>query len=394
MNKLKKQIHNIVLRVAIAVITLTFAVGVVAVANPTVFALTVAGSFATPNGGGNHAHGTTVHIHAGNRLGYVFASWYPPAAVANATIPNTTLVMPQSNLTVTATWQPIFLPVGTQWVSVVDSWLPHSQNGEGARLPGTWVTINAGTRPGHFFWGWMTSHNIELANPHSPVTSFLMPHSHVEVHAVWVPQDWAGAPGQDFIFIPGQGWWHPIFGFIGWDLPPGWGIPPVPPGWGWPQLPNLPWLWQVGPNWHHRQSGGVVMAYGGGIGNFPASAVAAVGTSISFQLRVERIAPIPAEGTTTLVGQWQKDGINHGNAFPIFVNADGIAVVNLNLPNVDAEHAGSYVLRVATMMGNATTFVDVSRPLRLSVQNPVETFTHDTPDYRIPRAPRPSLPGQ
>ncbi|MCL2819168.1 MAG: hypothetical protein FWD41_05530, partial [Actinomycetia bacterium] len=69
-------------------------------------------------------------------------------------------------------------------VTVNDSFATNS--GAGAYTAGSTVTIDAGTRTGYRFVGWtVDSGNATLANPDSPITTFVMPADHVVVTAHW-----------------------------------------------------------------------------------------------------------------------------------------------------------------------------------------------------------------
>lgn len=72
------------------------------------YRLTIAGSYASTSGAGRYAAGTVVSIHAGTRSGYQFSGWKasPDGKVsfADPSAPDTTFVMPDTDLTVSATW--------------------------------------------------------------------------------------------------------------------------------------------------------------------------------------------------------------------------------------------------------------------------------------------------
>lgn len=354
------------------------------------FSVTVSNSHAhlTGTGAGVYTSGQFVQIHAGSRTGYTFAGWIisPAGALAgdaffNSSSPNTAFYMPFSNITLTAQWNAHHMPAGTHWVSVIDSWIGAAASGEGARVPGSLVTINAGTRPFHRFSHWTVvwpSHLDmgHLFNSFESITTIVMPHTDVQIVANWVQTEWpdfwhpgwpgwpGASPGPGWVWHPGMGWWHPQF--------------------GWWHGGN--WQWG-GPFWQQRQPGGVTFGYTGA--NFPTDAVAEPGSSINFHLRMER-------GRTavnaTFVGQWIFDGQPHGNAFPITTDAGGSATITLHLPNITTSQTGSYSLRVATIINNETTHIDTARTLRLTVQAPPATLTGATPDSQIPRLVQPPRP--
>ena len=57
--------------------------------------------------------------------------------------------------------------------------------GEGTYFSGNTVTINAGSRPGYVFAGWITSDGVIFANPNNAITTFVMPAGDVVVIATW-----------------------------------------------------------------------------------------------------------------------------------------------------------------------------------------------------------------
>lgn len=70
--------------------------------------VTVADSYATESGAGMYKSGDTVSLHAGERAHYVFTGWHSSdagVAFADATDPDTTFVMPNGDVSVTATWR-------------------------------------------------------------------------------------------------------------------------------------------------------------------------------------------------------------------------------------------------------------------------------------------------
>ncbi|MCL2204460.1 MAG: hypothetical protein FWB88_11050 [Defluviitaleaceae bacterium] len=68
--------------------------------------------------------------------------------------------------------------------TVQGSHAPHS--GGGQFVPGTWVTIHAGTRTGFTFSGWeVNMGDVALSDETAPTTTFLMPHMPVTITARW-----------------------------------------------------------------------------------------------------------------------------------------------------------------------------------------------------------------
>lgn len=73
----------------------------------TKYAVTVSGSYAENTGAGDYTPGETVRIAAGTRSGYTFAGWTSGDGVtfADASATDTTFVMPDKAVAVTAAWQ-------------------------------------------------------------------------------------------------------------------------------------------------------------------------------------------------------------------------------------------------------------------------------------------------
>ena len=136
----------------------------------TLYALIVTNGF----GSGSYPPNTTVSITASNApYGQAFAGWtgYPelnPGSVG------TTLTMPASNITVTATFTN--LPVPTNYLLTVVG-----GNGGNSYLPGTVVAITANTPPsGQTFAGWS---GYAVANSNAASTTLTMPAADVTVFA-------------------------------------------------------------------------------------------------------------------------------------------------------------------------------------------------------------------
>jgi len=287
--------------------------------------------------------------------------------------------------------------------------------GGGNFSAGQTVSINAGHRHNHFFIGWSSSHNISLANPFSPSTTFTMPAANVHVTAIWVHVDqWTGWDWPDGTWpdwwwgqqwpdgqIP-DWWWNQQW--PGGQIPDWWwqnqwpGTNP-PPDWWWQQWPGgqLP-HWQrpgtnVTANWQVQQRGGVSFNYGDG--NFPETLAVSQGSNITFQLRVDRHL---ASFNANFVGQWLRNGQTHGSAFPITLSSAGFADIDLNIASLASGNAGDYALRVATVVNGTTTHVDTSRVAALSISGqgqaiiwPLQPELPDLPDVNPMPTPRPNL---
>ena len=70
------------------------------------YAVTVNNSYADASGAGSYAAGSVVAVSAGNRSGYTFNGWTTDSGVAfdDANAAETTFIMPDGNVTVTANW--------------------------------------------------------------------------------------------------------------------------------------------------------------------------------------------------------------------------------------------------------------------------------------------------
>lgn len=148
-------------------------------------AVTVVSASATgATGEGTFAGGTTVAIDAGTRDGYAFTGWtaVPTVTFADANSAVTTFEMPDTAVTVTAGWQEIT----GELVTVTSEGIGAS--GGGHFEEDATVTINAGTRDGYTFAGWIvTVGGVTLANANSAETTFVMGSEPVTVVANWAP---------------------------------------------------------------------------------------------------------------------------------------------------------------------------------------------------------------
>jgi hypothetical protein len=134
------------------------------------FTLVVSNGF----GSGSYPAGAVVPIVADAApAGQAFGGW-TGFAVSNPSLPEATLTMPSSNLTVTATFTNLPVPANYP-LSVVNG------AGSGSYLPGTVVEITANTPPGgETFAGWS---GYPVANSNAASTTLTMPAADVIVTA-------------------------------------------------------------------------------------------------------------------------------------------------------------------------------------------------------------------
>ena len=239
-------------------------------------------------------------------------------------------------------------PAHDTWhVDVSGSWAGVGASGQGHHRPGSTVAIDAGFRPGHDFLGWRVHHptHLIISNPLSRTATFTMPHSNVLVEAVWWPAGQELPPDFPWWTWPDGGWWQ-------W---------PDTPWWQWPDGGWRPGVnWSV--NWQNRNLGGVSFNFAHG--NFPPALAVTQGSTVNFQMRVERhLAPFNAN----FVGQWLRNGSAHGAAFPITLSHTGFSDIDLRIASVAPGNTGDYALRVATIVNGLTTHVDISRVSVLSI---------------------------
>jgi uncharacterized repeat protein (TIGR02543 family) len=145
------------------------------------YALSVVGSYADSSGTGRYLAGETVVISAGTRPGYVFAGWQSSGGVAfaNASASTTTVTMPASRTTVTATWS----PAAQYRVVIIGGGI--GDMGAGDYQAGATVAISAGRRLLFEFAGWTAIGNVTFADPSAETTTFTMPPGGVVVIATW-----------------------------------------------------------------------------------------------------------------------------------------------------------------------------------------------------------------
>ena len=129
------------------------------------------------------AYGSTVTIDAGTKTGYTFAGWTVNRGnviLKDASSSKTTFTMEDYDVTVTASWKI------NQYQVTVDG-----NGGDGATGGGTYdynstIVIRAGSRVGYTFKEWeVTSGDITILDPTSPVTTFTLGAANVTIKAIW-----------------------------------------------------------------------------------------------------------------------------------------------------------------------------------------------------------------
>ena len=122
--------------------------------------------------------GTEITLSAVPEAGYRFREWKVISGGVTAT--GGKFTMPDSNVEVMAVFEPI--PAVKYDVTVKGSYA--SASGTGSYSAGETVTIRAGSRKNYAFNGW-TSDDVDIADPGSANTSFVMPDGDVTVTANW-----------------------------------------------------------------------------------------------------------------------------------------------------------------------------------------------------------------
>ncbi len=98
---------------------------------PTTRTVTVNGSYASTTGAGEYEAGETVTIYAGSRIGYTFDGWTSSdVTITNAGSKTATFVMPDHDVTVTATWDKNSTGGGVVIPTVFPVNVKDSDNGE------------------------------------------------------------------------------------------------------------------------------------------------------------------------------------------------------------------------------------------------------------------------
>ena len=122
--------------------------------------------------------GTEITLSAVPKAGYRFKEW--KVISGGVTITGGKFTMPDSSVEVMAVFEPI--PAVKYDVTVKGSYA--SASGTGSYSAGETVTIRAGSRKNYAFNGW-TSDDVDIADPGSANTSFVMPDGDVTVTANW-----------------------------------------------------------------------------------------------------------------------------------------------------------------------------------------------------------------
>ena len=122
--------------------------------------------------------GTEITLSAVPKAGYRFKEW--KVISGGVTIAGGKFTMPDSDVEVMAVFEPI--PAEKYDVTVKGSY--SSASGTGSYSAGETVTIRAGSRKNYAFNGW-TSDDVDIADPGSANTSFVMPDGDVTVTANW-----------------------------------------------------------------------------------------------------------------------------------------------------------------------------------------------------------------
>ncbi|MGO8678614.1 MAG: InlB B-repeat-containing protein [Limisphaerales bacterium] len=168
------------------------------------------------SGGGFYLTNSTVSITANAApAGQVFLGW-SGAAVANPSSATTTLVMPGSNVTVTATYGAAPPPIPTYALTVVNG------TGGGSYAANATVSITANPAPaGQVFQNWTGG---TVANALSPSTTLVMPANNVTVTANY------GSAPPSVTTVPQPVTGHPRLWITPADLPrlQSWAVPSNP----------------------------------------------------------------------------------------------------------------------------------------------------------------------
>ncbi|MDR0459236.1 MAG: InlB B-repeat-containing protein, partial [Coriobacteriales bacterium] len=168
------------------------------------YQVTVNKSYAANSGAGSYVAGQTVTIDAGNREGYAFIGWTlnsGKVVLDNDKASSTTFTMPAEAVTVTANWK-----LAEYQVTVVDSYA--TKTGAGSYYSDDPVAIDAGSREGYVFAGWLTSDGAAFANAQSVATSFVMPYHNVTVTATWRAIDYKVTVVGSYATESGEGTYH------------------------------------------------------------------------------------------------------------------------------------------------------------------------------------------
>jgi len=113
----------------------------------------------------------------------------------------------------------------------------------------------------------------------------------------------------------------------------------------------------------YHSTGGVNFTVQGN--NFPTNNTAQSGSTVDMQLRVARVAaPVDATFTAT----WLRNGTSFGDSIDFTIGTN-FEYISLQLPNVSqANHAGTWQLRVTTIVDGNVLFVDYSETSTLTIR--------------------------
>ena len=142
---------------------------------------TFALSVTSGTGSGDYAAGEVISVAAEPAEdGQVFVRWSGQTAqVANVNLPNTTLTMPASDVSITAIYEDSPGPQ-EQTLTVIDG------TGDGEYLPGRVVLIQADVREGEIFDRWV-GQTAGVSNANIPNTTIVMPNAAIQVTATFKP---------------------------------------------------------------------------------------------------------------------------------------------------------------------------------------------------------------
>jgi uncharacterized repeat protein (TIGR02543 family) len=146
--------------------------------------VTVVSSYSATSGAGVYRPGDMVAVDAGVNSGYDFVSWsvtQGSLVLTNPRSTTTSFTMPDSNLTLVASWAALFT------LNVDASYAGSGNTGAGSYTSGAQVTVQAGTRTGYNFSGWTSNAGGSFTNANLATTSFTMPPANTTVTASWTP---------------------------------------------------------------------------------------------------------------------------------------------------------------------------------------------------------------
>jgi len=166
------------------------------------YTVTVNNSYAAVSGAGTYNYLDKVELDAGSRIGFTFTGWTVNSTnvtLTDSSVAATDFTMPDANVVVTANWL-----ANDYTVTVIDSFATTS--GAGTYLYADDVDIDAGTREGYTFTGWVVdSGNATLADDTQNATSFSMPDANVVVRATWSANDYTVTVNNSYAVVSGAG---------------------------------------------------------------------------------------------------------------------------------------------------------------------------------------------